>query len=148
MSYRDKDSADFDLEAFADLFDTAMTSDNPAVQKAFKNLMLIAAIVNSENKDEAICKGPMRRLIEDQKNIVRRLNELENQKMYPGGGFTPMPSYPPGPTWITPNTGNPPPGWPPNTTITCSVSSTAYDDQFIPDPTDKVLGLYDKLEAK
>lgn len=131
MASRDKDQSDFDLEAFVDLFDTAMTSDNPAVKKAFKNLMLIAAIVNSENKDEAICKGPMRRLVEDQKNIIRRLAELEDQRMR-GGTFNistpaPMPNTYPGPTWIGPNVTtwpntNPGPNWPPGS-ITCSATS-------------------------
>ena len=41
MAFREKDQADFDLETFIDLFDTAMTSDNPAVKKALKNLILI-----------------------------------------------------------------------------------------------------------
>jgi hypothetical protein len=139
---RDKDSADFDLEAFVDLFDTAMTSDNPAVKKAFKNLMLIAAIVNSENKDEAIRQGPMRRLVEDQKNIIRRLNELEDQQRM-RGGYTitpaPMPSYPTNPTWTAPNTNTPwpttghPPNWPPGT-VTCS--------------SDIAMQVFDKLESK
>ena len=30
---REKDQADFDLETFVDLFDTAMSSDNPAKSK-------------------------------------------------------------------------------------------------------------------
>jgi hypothetical protein len=131
---REKDSSDFDLETFVDLFDTAMTSDNPAVQKAFKNLLMIAAIVNSENKQESIIKGPLRRLVDDVRNLNRRLSDLENQKIYPGGGYTPIPptqvpipSYPNGPTWIGPNTGNPPPNWPPST-ITCS---TNYSEDFI-----------------
>jgi hypothetical protein len=137
MSAREKDQADFDLEAFVDLFDTAMTSDNPAVKKAFKNLMLIAAIVNSENKDEAIRQGPMRRLVEDHQNLIRRLNNLENENIRKGN-YTitpaPMPSYPNiGPTWVAPNTGNPPPNWPPTTTITCSTTT---------------MQVLDKLEAK
>lgn len=138
MAAREKDQSDFDLEAFADLFDTAMTSDNPAVKKAFKNLMMIAAIVNAENKNEAIVKGPMRRLVEDQKNIIRRLSDLEGQKMYPGGGYVapvPMPTYPT-PTWVGPGTSPLQGGqWiPPNVNIT---STTAVDDQWAPDPTVK-----------
>lgn len=148
---RDKDQADFDLETFVDLFDTAMTSDNPAVQKAFKNLLMITAIVHAKQEGLDNSQGPLRRLVDDIRNLNRRLSNLENQKIYPGGGLTPtpvpMPTYPVGPTWVTPNTGTP--QWPnPGTTITCSASSTAFDDQFAPDPDAKVLGLYDKLEAK
>lgn len=132
MSSRDKDQADFDLEAFADLFDTAMTSNNPAVKKAFKNLMIIAAIVDSENKNEAIVRGPMRRLVEEHKDIVRRIQNIESQRAYPGGGYNPapMPSYP-APTWVGPNTIPTGPWVPPNVTIT---STTAVDDQYAPDP--------------
>jgi hypothetical protein len=158
MSVRDKDSSDFDLETFVDLFDTAMTSDNPAVQKAFKNLLMITAIVHAKQDEFDSRRGPLRRLVDDIQNLNRRIGELENQKIYPGGGVVtpvPMPTYPVGPTWVTPNTGNTPwpgtgtPQWPnPGTTITCSASSTAFDDQFAPDPNAKVLGLYDKLEAK
>jgi hypothetical protein len=149
MSSREKDSSDFDLETFVDLFDTALTSNNPTVQKAFKNLLMVTAIVHAKQESIDNSQGPLRRLVDDIKNLNRRLSHLENQTVLPGGGFNPtpvpMPSYPAGPTWITPNTGNP---WPPNTTITCGTSSTAYDDQFSPDPNNKVSGLYDKLEAK
>jgi hypothetical protein len=151
MSMRDKDSSDFDLETFVDLFDTAMTSDNPAVQKAFKNLLMISALVHAKQEGLQSPQGPLRRLVDDIRNLNRRLSDLENKNIYPGGGITPvpMPTYPTvGPTWVGPNTGNPPLGWPTTTTITCGTSTTAFDDQFAPDPNSKVLGLYDKLEAK
>jgi hypothetical protein len=146
MTVRDKDSSDFDLETFVDLFDTALTSTNPAVKKAFKNLLMVTAIVHAKEDEFDSRQGPLRRLVDDIRNLNRRLSNLENQKIYPGGGSTPvpMPTYPIGPAWVTPNTGNTP--WPGGPTITCS--STAYDDQFAPDPNAKVLGLYDKLEAK
>jgi hypothetical protein len=151
MSSREKDSSDFDLETFVDLFDTAMTSDNPAVQKAFKNLLMVTAIVHAKKEGLQNPQGPLRRLVDDIHNLNRRLTELENKNIYPGGGFVPptpvpMPSYPVAPTWISPNTGNTP--WPPNTIITCGTSTTAFDDQFASDPNSKILGLYDKLETK
>lgn len=152
MSVRDKDSSDFDLETFVDLFDTAMTSDNPAVQKAFKNLLMVTAIVHAKQDGLQSPQGPLRRLVDDIRNLNRRIGNLENQKIHPGGaGVTtvPMPTYPVGPTWVGPNTGNTPwPGGAGGTTITCGTSTTAYDDQFAPDPNAEVLGLYDKLEAK
>ena len=138
---REKDQADFDLEQFVDLFDTAMTSDNPAVKKAFKNLLLLAALVSSDDKDEAV-KGPLRRLIDDQRIILRRIERLESEKHYPNP-MMPTPYNPgtpwniptPGtiPTW--PNTGLPGGVWygPGNTTTSTSygASSTAYDDQYM-----------------
>ena len=48
---------EFDLEQFADLFDQAMTSDNPTVKRAFKNLLMVAAITESDEKKVV---GPMR----------------------------------------------------------------------------------------
>jgi len=158
MPAREKDQADFDLETFVDLFDTAMSSDNPAVQKALRNLIMVSAIVNAEDKEAGMRQGPLRRVLEDQKNIIRRLDRIENDKIYPQQPTpytpgTPMGPVPLGPyigpntqpyTWPTPRTGNPPPN-----TIWCSTSSTtAFDDQFILDPNDKYQAILDKLEAK
>lgn len=142
MSSRERDKSDFDLEIFLDLFDTAMSSDNPAVQRALKNLLLVASLVDSDTKPEARVRGPLRRLVDDLQNLNRRISHLEsiNQpRTYavPGTINTP---------WITttqPTTGTP--NWPPGTiigggtagsgtyTITATgpgPSSTAYDDQF------------------
>jgi hypothetical protein len=124
MSARDKNQSDFDLETFIDLFDTAMSSDNPAVQKALKNLLLIATMVQSELTPEQRVKGPLRQVIDDIQNLNRRLGRLEDQKIYPQSPTytpTPMPLVGPGgPVWVTPNTGTP--NWPPGT-ITCSSGS-------------------------
>ncbi len=128
---RQKDQADFDLETFVDLFDTAMTSDNPAVRKAFKNLLLISAIVNSEHSNSGLRRGPLRRLVEDIQHLNRRINTLETSKnphnvpilsgpyinkpfiVNTPGTASPMPT-------VQPHTGTP--NWPPGT-ITCSASS-------------------------
>jgi len=159
---REKDQADFDLETFVDLFDTAISSDNPAVQRALKNLLMIAAIVNAEDKEAGMRQGPLKRVLEDQRNIIRRLDRIEGDKIYPqqptpyvppGGAGTPFgpvplgPYYPPAPlTWPTTGTGSPPPN-----TIWCSsqsASSTAFDDQFTSDPGAKYATILDKLETK
>ena len=141
---REKDQADFDLETFVDLFDTAISSDNPAVQRALKNLLMIAAIVNAEDPEAGMRQGPLKRVLEDQRNIIRRLDRIESDKIYPQsptpyipGGIPPT-SVPLGPyigpvtTWPNTGTGSPPPN-----TIWCSAqakSSTAVDDQFTPEP--------------
>jgi hypothetical protein len=113
MPSREKTQADFDLEAFIDLFDEALTSDDPSVQKTLQHLMVIAALARNHSRhNERI--GPLRQLFDDQRNIIRRLDRLESdkQKIYPGGevgGNVPLgPYYPP---TISPGTGS----WPPQT---------------------------------
>ena len=153
MESRQKDDADFDLETFVDLFDTAMTSDNPAVRKAFKNLVMISAIVNSDSS-AGLRRGPLRRLLEDIQHLSRRISQLEHVRQNPAN--VPIPSGPyintpfvispgivnPTPT-VQPHTGTP--NWPPGST-TCSASSTAFDDQFAPDPV--AMSVLNKLEIK
>jgi hypothetical protein len=161
MPSREKDQADFDLETFVDLFDTAISSDNPAVQRALKNLLMIAAIVNAEDAEAGMRQGPLKRVLEDQRNIIRRLDRIESDKIYPqsptpwvppGGVGTPFGPVPVGPyvgtplTWPSTGTGSPPPN-----TVWCSAqgaSSTGFDDQFASDPTVKYATLLDKLETK
>lgn len=65
---------DFDLEKFIDLFDTAMSSDNPTVKRAFKNLMLVAALADSENENT---NGPLRDLVEKVKSLEGRIAAIE-----------------------------------------------------------------------
>lgn len=129
MGMREKDQADFDLEQFVDLFDTAMTSDNPTVKRAFKNLLMVAAIANAEETFDGLRKGPLRRLVEDVRALNQRLGNLEgagafrtpytNGKPYTGGSgpsvtpyygpaMTPVPGMiPPGAVWTSTNTATP-----------------------------------------
>jgi hypothetical protein len=135
---------EFDLEQFADLFDQAMTSDNPTVKRAFKNLLLVAAIVES---DERKVVGPMREILEELKELRRRVNSLEGQFVRPQAPTPFNPGTPYGPVplgpYTIPNTGTPyNPGtgiWYTNGTGNIPVggqgaSSTAFDDQFTPEP--------------
>ena len=130
---REKDSADFDLEAFIDLFDEALTSNDPSVQKTLQHLMVIAALARNHDKHNAR-SGPLRRLFDDQNNIIRRLERLETgsgpfgspNTGLPGRGPVPLgPYHPPtavpgsGPLW-PPQPGTYPPGtiWAHNKTST------------------------------
>ena len=170
---REKDQADFDLETFVDLFDTAISSDNPAVQRALKNLLMIAAIVNAEDAEAGMRQGPLKRVLEDQRNIIRRLERIESERIhtrgpntYPDSGNVPLgPYYPSHPTTrlvvgptTSPNTATPwpgsgttgpfgpfPPGtiWATTSSNTTNISSTAHEDQF--KSYDKFL---EKLETK
>ena len=135
MSHREKDSADFDLEAFIDLFDEALTSDDPSVQKTLQHLMVIAALARNHAKHDHR-DGPMRRMFENQRDLIRRLDRLETdkQRVFPGGGLgggnIPLGPYvPPGTPW--PGTGGgtlwpPQPGtYPPGTIWAQSGTATS-----------------------
>ena len=131
---REPDQADFDLEAFIDLFDEALTSDDPSVQKTLQHLMVIAALARNHAKHDSR-NGPLRRLFDDQRNIIRRLERLETgPAQYPGGGFNPGSPYGPvimpqpfRPTAPVPGTGTG--GWnhpgPPPNTIWCGTGTSA-----------------------
>ena len=112
MGMREKDQADFDLETFVDLFDTAMSSDNPAVQRALKNLVLISAMVNAQSP-ESLRKGPLRRVVEDIQILNKRLSTLESAGAYrsPYTPSTPIPAQAvPNTNWPTTLPGTIPPG--------------------------------------
>ena len=83
---REKDSADFDLETFIDLFDEALTSDDPSVQKTLQHLMVICALARNHDKHNHR-RGPLRRLYEDLHNINRRLERVEVTIPATGGGY-------------------------------------------------------------
>jgi hypothetical protein len=126
---REKDQADFDLEAFIDLFDEALTSDDPSVQKTLQHLMVIAALARNHARHDSR-NGPLRKLFDDQKNIIRRLERLETEPaQFPGGGFNPgspygpviMPQHP-SPT-PTPGTGKF--VWPGPNQIWCGTNTSA-----------------------
>lgn len=132
MSTREKDSADFDLEAFIDLFDEALASDDEAVQKTLQHLMVIAALARNHAQHDRR-NGPLRRMYDDQSEILRRLDRLEREtrsgeKVFPGGGLTQItplgPYQVPNTTtqWPT-NTGTIPP-YPPGTIWGQSTNST------------------------
>jgi hypothetical protein len=137
MASREKDSSDFDLETFIDLFDTALSSDNPAVKRALKNLLMIATLVDSDLTPEQRVKGPLRRLVEDLRDVNRRIDRLQEeqaQRQYTRTVTTP---YSP-PYTVGTGIGT---SWPPGTIIgtgTASggytlTSTTAVDDQYLPD---------------
>ena len=128
---REPDQADFDLEAFIDLFDEALTSDDPSVQKTLQHLMVICTLARNHARHDQR-NGPMRRMFDNQRNIIRRLERLETgQAQFPGGGFNPgspygpviMPQMP----YTTPVPGTGPTTWPgpPPNTIWCGTGTSA-----------------------
>ena len=65
---RDPDQADFDLERFIEMFDEALTSQDPRVINALRSLMMIVTLTRPEGRDNGIHDrnaGPLRRLYDD-----------------------------------------------------------------------------------
>ena len=78
---REPDQADFDLERFIDMFDEALTSQDPRVMKTLRDLMMIVTLTRPENRDSGLRDrnaGPLRRLYEDMNHLNRRLHDVED----------------------------------------------------------------------
>lgn len=79
---REKDQADFDLERFVDMFDEAMTSSDPRVMRALRDLMMMVTLTRPESRDSGLHDrnaGPLRRLFEDMNHLHRRLERVERE---------------------------------------------------------------------
>lgn len=160
MGMREKDQADFDLETFVDLFDTAISSDNPTVQRALKNLILVSTIVNAQENPKGLRRGPLRRVIEDIQALNKRISNLESAGAYrstyapPTGPGT---SIPPSGPWTSP--GTLPPGYtqwptvqpgtfPPGTIISGTSAGDTFSAKAMNQIDVQVGSLLEKLEAK
>lgn len=73
------DQADFDLDRFIDMFDQALTSKDPRVVDALRSLLMLTILTRPETDGSAVdvTKGPLRKLVNEQANIVRKVNRLE-----------------------------------------------------------------------
>ena len=78
---REKDSADFDLDRFINMFDEALTSQDPRVIDALRGLLMIVTLTRPEAKTaiDNQYRGPLRRLVDDVTNLNRRLGAVENR---------------------------------------------------------------------
>ena len=52
-----------ELIKFVEMFDTAMNSNNPSVRKCFSDLMIVVALVHSEEHGKERIMGPLTRLV-------------------------------------------------------------------------------------
>jgi len=75
---REKDSADFDLDRFINMFDEALTSQDPRVIDALRGLLMIVTLTRPEART-SVERGPLRRLVDDVTNLNRRLGVVENR---------------------------------------------------------------------
>ncbi len=77
---REKDQADFDLERFIDMFDEALTSQDPRVMNALRSLMMMVTLTRPETSPvHDRREGPLRRLFEDVQHLNRRMHEIESK---------------------------------------------------------------------
>ena len=120
----------FDIKEFAKMFDAALASDNPGVQKALRNFMMVAAIVHAQelNEDERLA-GPLETLVKKVADLEAIVYSLRNnsgidrdyQKNYYG-------NYP---TWVyNPNTSGTAYGTSTSTATEWPMSTSQTDDIF------------------
>jgi hypothetical protein len=79
---REKDSSDYDLERLTELFDEALTSDDPRVKNALRQLMMIVVLTSEDHEDRDKQRltsrvGPMRRMQEDINDLRRTVADLK-----------------------------------------------------------------------
>jgi hypothetical protein len=132
-----------EMEQLVKLFDFALSSDNPSVKKALKNLLLLVSIVEPEENNKA--PGPLSQLQTEIMTLRREILKLHNDvaliKEKDRLGGTPMYPYP---GTLYPNTTQFPPyrgTWVVNTSSnttsnavsTPSIMSSAVDPALVPD---------------
>jgi predicted patatin/cPLA2 family phospholipase len=77
---READQADFDLERFVDMFDEALTSQDPRVMDALRSLMMMVILTRPEKSlAHGRREGPLRRLFEDMNHLNRRMHDMEEK---------------------------------------------------------------------
>ena len=79
---REKDQADFDLERFVEMFDEALMSQDPRVMRTLRDLMMIVTLTRPESPNSGLHNrnmGPLRRVLEDMRDLNRRLIDLEGE---------------------------------------------------------------------
>ncbi len=97
----------FDIKEFAQMFDAALASDNPAVKKALRNFMMVAAIVHAQelNEDKRLA-GPFESLLKKVQDLESMMRELQNTRTYKDNYRDYYKDYvSTNPTWVySPNT--------------------------------------------
>lgn len=78
---REKDSSDYDLERFTEMFDQALTSDDPRVKNALRQLMMMVILTDTEDHEgkQRSGHGPLRRMQQDMRDQFRWIQRLENE---------------------------------------------------------------------
>ena len=76
---RAKTQEDFDLDRMIGMLDEAVMSDDPRVQDCVRRLMVTVALTRPESRDRLRGLGPLRQVLEDVRNLNRRLERLEHE---------------------------------------------------------------------
>lgn len=77
---REKNAADYDLERFIEMFDQALTSDDPRVKNALRQLMMMVILTDTDDHEGKIRnKGPLRQMQEDMYSICKKMSRLEEE---------------------------------------------------------------------
>ena len=79
---REKDSADYELERFIEMFDYALTTDDLRVKNALRQLMMMVILTSNEHEDESYDrrhKGPLRRMQQDLNDLARTTMRLSEE---------------------------------------------------------------------
>jgi hypothetical protein len=71
----------FDITEFARMFDAALASNNPSVQKALRNFMMVAAIVHAQEDDKRQM-GPLETLVKKVADLERVVYNLQNTRTW------------------------------------------------------------------
>jgi hypothetical protein len=79
---REKDSADYELERFVEMFDYALTTDDPRVKNALRQLMMMVVLTSNEHEDDSRDRrhrGPLRRMQQDLGDLARTTMRLSEE---------------------------------------------------------------------
>lgn len=79
---REKDSADYELERFVEMFDYALTTDDMRVKNALRQLMMMVILTSNEHEDDnrdRRHRGPLRRMQQDLGDLARTTMRLSEE---------------------------------------------------------------------
>ena len=78
---REKDAADYDLERFVEMFDQALTSDDPRVKNALRQLMMMVILTDTDDHEGRARSrhGPLRRMQQDMRDQFKWIQRLEQE---------------------------------------------------------------------
>ena len=81
---KEKEAEDYDLERFIEMFDTAMTSRDPRVKQALRQLMMMVILTDSGDHEAEVRerdKGPLQEMFNDLRDLRRRVHEIERRML-------------------------------------------------------------------
>ena len=78
---REKDASDYDLERFVEMFDQALTSDDPRVKNALRQLMMMVILTDTDDHEGRARSrhGPLRRMQQDMRDQFKWIQRLEQE---------------------------------------------------------------------